>query len=156
MAIKVGDKAPDFTLFDTEKKSRSLKEFFGKKTVLAFYPGAFTGVCTKELCAIRDALASLESLNAQVVGVSVDSPFANKAFADANRLGFPLLSDFTRVVSKTYCGMQENFAGLAGYSTAKRSVFILDSHGTVKYVWISDNPGIEPNYEEIKKALSSF
>jgi peroxiredoxin len=156
MAINVGDKAPDFTLYDTERKSRSLKEFIGKKTVLAFYPGAFTGTCTKELCTFRDSLASLGSLNAQIVAVSIDSPFANKAFADKNGLSFPLLSDSNLVVSKTYCGLQENFAGLTGYSTAKRSVFLLDSHGNVRYVWISDNPGVEPNYDEINKTLRSL
>jgi peroxiredoxin len=156
MAVKVGDKAPDFTLYDTEKKLRSLKEFFGKKTVLAFYPGAFTGVCTKEMCALRDSLASFESLNAQVVGVSVDSPFANKGFAEHNRLSFPLLSDLNRAVSKTYCGLFENFAGLTGYAVPNRSIFVLDVHGTVKYVWISDNPGQEPNYEGINKFVGSM
>jgi peroxiredoxin len=156
MAVKVGDKAPDFTLYDTDKKLRSLKEFFGKKTVLAFYPGAFTGVCTKEMCTLRDSLASLESLNAQIVAVSVDSPFANKGFAQHNRLTFPLLSDFNRVVSKTYCGLFENFAGLTGYVVPNRSIFVLDSHGTVKYVWISNNPSQEPNYDEIKKSVSSL
>ncbi|MBI3579970.1 MAG: redoxin domain-containing protein, partial [Ignavibacteriales bacterium] len=77
MSLKVGDKAPDFTLYDADKKPRSLQEFAGKKTVLAFFPGAFTGVCTKEMCALRDSLSNFNSLNAQVVGVSVDSPFSN-------------------------------------------------------------------------------
>ena len=99
MAIAVGAKAPDFTLYDTEKKERKLSEFLGKKTILAFYPGAFTGVCTKEMCQFRDSLANFNTMNAQVVGISVDSPFANKGFADANKLTFPLLSDFTRAVS---------------------------------------------------------
>ena len=94
MAIKVGSKAPEFTLFDTDKKPRSLSEFRGKNVVLAFYPGAFTGVCTKELCAFRDAMSNFNNLNAQVVGISVDSPFANKAFATQNNLQFPLLSDY--------------------------------------------------------------
>jgi peroxiredoxin len=156
MALKKGDKAPDFTLFDTDKKARTLGEFLGKKTVLAFYPGAFTGVCTKEACALRDALASFGSLNAQVVGISVDSPFANKAFAEQNRLGFPLLSDPYRGVINQYGGTQENFSGLTGYSAAKRAVFVLDAKGTVRYDWVTDNPGVEPPYEEIKKALASF
>jgi len=155
MALKVGDKASDFSLYDTEKKQRTLKEFLGKKTVLAFYPGAFTGVCTKEMCTLRDDLSTLGTLNAQVVGISIDSPFANKTFAVQNQLVFPLLSDFTREVSSKYTGLQQDFAGLAGYTTAKRSVFLLDGQGTVKYAWISDNPGVEPNYEEIKKALAA-
>ncbi len=156
MAIKTGDKAPEFTLYDTDRKPRSLKEFLGKKTVLAFYPGAFTGVCTKEMCTIRDSIASMGALNAQVVGVSVDSPFANKGFADHNKLTFPLLSDFNRETVKVYTGLQENFAGIPGYSTAKRAVFVLDGQGSVKYTWITENPGVEPPYEEINKALASF
>ena len=101
MSLTVGQTAPDFTLIDTERKPRSLKEFAGKKVVLAFYPGAFTGACTKEMCALRDAMAAFNSLEAQVVGISVDSPFANKGFADANKVTFPLLSDFTREVRRS-------------------------------------------------------
>ncbi|MEW6511548.1 MAG: peroxiredoxin [Bacteroidota bacterium] len=156
MPLRVGDTAPAFTLPDTEKKPRTLGEFLGKKTVLAFYPGAFTGVCTKEMCALRDSLASLSSLNAQLVGISVDSPFANKGFAEHNRLTFPLLSDYTREVSRRYAGLVEDFSGLKGYTAAKRSVFVLDAKGIVRYVWISDIPGVEPPYEEITRALSTF
>jgi peroxiredoxin len=156
MALKVGDKAPDFTLHDTDRKERSLKEFLGKKTVLAFYPGAFTGVCSKEMCTLRDSLASFEGMNAQVVGISVDAPAANKGFADVNKLSFPLLSDYTRTVSKTYTGLYESFGGLKGLSTAKRSVFVLDAQGTVKYAWITENPAEEPKYDEISAALKSF
>jgi peroxiredoxin len=155
MALKTGDRAPAFTLYDTEKKYRSLSEFLGRKTVLAFYPGAFTGVCTKEMCTFRDSLSSLGSLNAQVVGISIDSPFANKAFAEQNKLTFPLLSDFSREVSKSYGGLQEDFSGLKSYTTSKRAVFVLDSSGIVQYTWVTDNPGIEPPYGEIEKALSS-
>jgi peroxiredoxin len=156
MALKKGDTAPAFTLPDTGKKLRSLGEFLRKKTVLVFYPGAFTGVCTKELCTIRDSLAAFGTLDAQVVGVSVDSPFANRGFAEANKLSFPLLSDFTRAVSKQYAGLVEDFSGLKGYTAAKRSVFILDAQGVVQYAWITDDPGVEPPYEEVKKALASF
>ena len=156
MALKKGDRAPAFTLYDTEKKSRSLSEFLGKKTVLVFYPGAFTGVCTKEMCTFRDSLSSFGSLNAQVVGISIDSPFANKAFGQQNKLTFPLLSDFSREVSKSYGGLQEDFAGLKSYTTSKRAVFVLDSGGIVQYAWITDNPGVEPPYPEIEKALSSL
>ena len=155
MALKIGDKAPEFALFDTERKTRTLKEFLGKKTVLAFFPGAFTGVCTKEMCAFRDSLAALNSIGAQVVAISVDSPFSNKGFADQNKLTFPILSDFSRDVSKKYGGVHGDFAGITGYTAAKRAVFILDPQGSVKYAWISENPGVEPNYEEIKKALAS-
>jgi peroxiredoxin len=153
--MKQGDKAPIFTLPDTQKKPRSLSEFLGKKTVLAFYPGAFTGVCTKELCTFRDSLAELGTLNGQVVGISVDSPFANRGFAEANKLTFPLLSDFTRAVSKQYAGLVEDFSGLKGYTAAKRSVFVIDAQGIVRYAWISDDPGVEPPYDEVRKALAA-
>ena len=153
MAIKVGSRAPEFTLFDTEKKPRSLSEFRGKNIVLAFYPGAFTGVCTKEMCTFRDAMTKFNELNAQVVGISVDAPFANKAFATQNNLQFPLLSDYSREVSKQYGGVHEDFAGLKGYSASKRAVFIVDTNGIVKYAWISENPGVEPDYDAISKAL---
>ena len=89
------------------------------------------------------------------MGISVDSPFANKAFATANNLTFPLLSDYSRKVSQQYCGLVENFAGLEGLTAAKRSVFILDKTGVIRYTWISDNPGVEPPYDEINKALSA-
>ena len=156
MAITVGAKAPDFKLVDADRKERTLSEFLNRKTILAFYPGAFTGVCTKEFCALRDAMANFNSMNAQVVGISVDGPFANKAFADANKLTFPLLSDLSKEISKKYCGVHEDFAGVKGYTASKRAVFVLDKTGVVKYSWVSENPGAEPPYEEISKALASF
>ena len=156
MAVTVGNKAPDFALFDTEKKTRSLREFLGKKTVLAFYPGAFTGVCTNELCTLRDSMTRFDELNAQVIGISVDAPFANKAFAAQNNLQFPILSDFTRSTIQAYGIVHDGFAGLTGYSASKRSVFVLDKDGVVRYAWVSENPGVEPNYEEVTKALASI
>ena len=100
--IKVGDQAPDFTLPDTELTQRSLSEFSGSKIVLAFFVGAFTSVCTKEMCAFRDSMARLIDLKAQVVGVAVSDPFSNKAFAEKNKLTFPILSDYSREVIKAY------------------------------------------------------
>jgi len=154
--IKVGDKAPDFTLPDTDKKPRSLKEFSGKKIVLAFFVGAFTSTCTKEMCEFRDSMSRLIDLNAQVIGVSVSDPFSAKAFAEKNRLPFPILSDYNREVIKAYGLELSNFAGLNGYTVAKRSIFILDDSGTVRYVWVSDNPTIEPNYQEIQNVLEQI
>lgn len=156
MALTIGSKAPEFTLLDTERNERSLKQFLGKKTVLAFYPGAFTGVCTKEMCTLRDTMANFNNMNAQVVGISVDGPFANKAFAEANKLNFPLLSDYVSEVSKKYGGVYEDFAGMKGYTASKRAVYVLDENGTVKYAWVSENPAAEPPYEEIHKVLSSI
>jgi peroxiredoxin len=156
MAVRIGEKAPEFTLADTDKKPRSLKEFYGKKTVLAFFPGAFTGVCTKEMCALRDSMSRFNDLNAQIVGISVDAPFSNKAFAAQNNLQFPILSDYGRSVIKTYGIVHENFSGLSGYEASKRSVFVLDNAGVVRYAWVSENPGVEPNYDEISKALEAI
>jgi len=156
MPVEVGKKAPSFKLYDAERKERSLSEFAGKNVILAFYPGAFTGVCTKEMCNFRDSLSKLNNVGAQVLGISVDSPFSNKAFSETNGLHFPLLSDFDWKVSETYAGVYQNFAGLTGYTAAKRSVFVLDKQGVVKYRWISDNPGVEPNYDEVFKAVESL
>jgi peroxiredoxin len=156
MAVAIGAKAPDFTLYDTDRKERKLSEFLGKKTVLAFFPGAFTGVCTKEMCQFRDSLASFNSMNAQVVAISVDSSFANKGFADVNKLNFPILSDFTRSVSTQYVGLVNDFGGLKGYTAARRGVVVLDKSGIVKFVTITESPGVEPSYDEINKALASF
>ena len=154
MAVNKGDKAPDFKLYDTDKKERSLSEFLGKKTVLAFYPGAFTGVCTKEMCTLRDAMTEFGTMNAQVVGISVDSPFANGGFKAVNQLPYPLLSDFDRKVSSQYTGLYQNFGHVPGYTAARRSVFVLDEKGMVTYVWSTDNPGDEPDYAAVKKALA--
>ena len=154
--IKVGDKAPDFTLPDTEKKPRSLKEFAGKKIVLAFFVGAFTSTCTKEMCEFRDSMARLIDLNTQVIGISVNDPFTNKAFCEKNRLPFPILSDYKREVTRTYELELPNFAGLNGYTVAKRSIFVIDSNGIVRYVWVSDDPSVEPNYQEIQQVLQQI
>jgi peroxiredoxin len=156
MSIEIGKKAPDFTLYDTDKRERRLSEFSGKNVVLAFYPGAFTGVCTKEMCNFRDSLSNFNNLNAQVIGISVDGPFSNKAFADQNKLNFPLLSDFNRQVVRLYDVYLDNFAGLIGYGAAKRSVFVLDKQGVVRHKWVSENPGVEPNYDEVLKAVESL
>ncbi len=154
--LKNGEKAPDFELYDADLKIRTLKEFAGKPVVLAFYPGAFTSVCQKEMCAFRDSMANFNKFNAQIIGISVDGPFANKAFAQQNALKFPILCDFERKTSKAYGGLHENFAGVKGYSVAKRSVFVIDKNGKVVYMWISEDPGKEPIYAEIEKVLSTL
>jgi peroxiredoxin len=156
MSVKVDEKAPDFTLPDTERKMRKLSDFYGKKLVLAFFPGAFTSVCTREMCSFRDSLVKFNELKAQVIGVSVNDPFSNAGFAERNMLSFPLLSDYNREVIRLYDIELKDFAGLKGYSVAKRSVFVLDKKGVVRYRWISDNPGIEPNYKEIEHVLEQL
>jgi len=154
MMIEVGDKASDFTLVNQDREKVTLSDYAGENVVLAFYPGAFTGGCTQEMCSIRDKIAELEDLNARIFGVSVNDPFSNKAFHEENVLNFPLLCDYSREVVKMYDVYHEDFAGLAGYTVAKRSVFILDSYGVVRYKWVTENPGVMPPYEAIKQQLA--
>jgi peroxiredoxin len=154
--IEVGQKAPDFRIVDNRLNPRSLKDFLGDKLILVFFPGAFTSVCTREMCTFRDSLAKLEALNAKVVGISVNDPWSSKAFAEKNMLAFPLLCDYKREVTKLYGIELPNFAGLEGYTAAKRSVFIIDKQGIVRYVWISDNPAVEPDYTEIQQFLEEM
>jgi peroxiredoxin len=154
--VQVGQKAPDFKLVDNEFKSRSLRDFQGDNLVLAFFPGAFTSTCTKEMCTFRDSLANLGALKAKVVGVSVNDPWSSKGFAEKNMLNFPLLCDYSREVTKLYGIELQNFGGLPGYTAAKRSVFILDKQGTVRYAWVSEDPSVEPSYIEIAKFLEQM
>jgi len=153
MSVDVNQTMPDFQLHDQDRKQRSLKEFQGKKIVLAFFPGAFTGPCTKEMCTFRD---SLQQLPGEVVAVSVNDPFTNKAFAETNKLQFPILSDYARETVRRLNIFHNDFAGLKGYTAAKRSVFILDPKGVVRYKWVSDDPTKEPNYEEVKTQLAKI
>ncbi len=152
---EVGEKAPEFSLYDSEKKMRSLSEFLapGQKTILAFFPGAFTSTCTKEMCAFRDMYGELEKLKGRVVGVSVDPPFAQKAFAEKNNLTFPLLCDFKREVVEKYGVVWKNLGGVEGYDTANRAVFVVDDSGKIVFRWVAENPGNLPDFEAVKKAL---
>ena len=156
MAVEVGQPAPDFTLYDADRQQRSLAEFRGKSVVLAFYPGAFTGVCTTEMCTFRDRMERFNSMNSQVLGISVDGAFAQKVFSDQNNLNFPLLSDFTRQVVNQYDVALENFAGMDGYVVAKRAVFVVDKEGVIRYTWIGPNPGVEPDYDEVQAAVDGL
>jgi glutaredoxin-dependent peroxiredoxin len=149
--VDVGKRAPDVELVDTDRKPVKISEYKGKPMVLLFYPGAFTGVCTKEMCTFRDGLTKYNQLGVNVIGVSVDGPFANKAFKDANSLNFPLLSDYARKAVKEYGVELDNFAGLKGYVAAKRAVFILDKDQNVRFKWVGDNPGVEPDYDTVAK-----
>ena len=156
MAVEVGQTAPEFSLYDQDRKERSLGEFKGKNVVLAFFPGAFTGTCTTELCALRDRADQFKSLNAQVLGIGVDSPFAQKAWADTNKLNFPVLSDFNRQVVNQYDVALPNLAGLQGYTAADRAVFVVDKEGVVRYKWLAPSPVNEPDYEELRQALDQL
>jgi peroxiredoxin len=155
-APKVGEKAPDFTLVNTDLEPQSLHNFEGRKVVLAFFVGAFTSVCTKEMFSFRDSMARLIGLKAQVIGISVNDPFTNKAFAQKNKLPFPVLSDYNREVTKVYNLEEPDFAGLRGYSVARRSIFLLDSKGIIRFTWMSEDPTIEPDYQVIEKTLEEI
>jgi peroxiredoxin len=152
---EVGETAPDFTLYDTETKETKLSDYLGKgkPIILAFFPGAFTGICTKELCTFRD-MFDLATLDAQLVAISVDSPFANKGFAVKNGFRFPLLSDFRREIIQKYGVVWKNLSGLDGYVSANRAIFVLDPKGKIKMKWIAPNPGVLPNFDEVKKAVA--
>ena len=156
MAADVGQKAPQFTLVNTDLKTVSLSGFSGKNVVLAFYPAAFTGVCQKEMCTFRDALNDFTSANTAVLGVSVDSPFANKEFAAKNGLTFPLLSDITRDVIKQYDVVFNDLAGVKGFTVAKRAVFVIDRQGMIRYKWVAPEPKVEPNYAEVTAVVKKL
>ena len=152
---EVGEVALDFTLYDSEKKKRALSEYLteGQRTILAFFPGAFTGTCIKEMCAIRDMYGELGNLKGQVVGVSVDAPWAQKAFAEKYGLTFPLLCDFKREVIPRYGLIWKNLGGVEGYDVSNRAIFVLDESGKITYKWVAKEPGELPDFEAIKKAL---
>lgn len=156
MSADLGSKAPDFTLPNQDRQPISLHEVIGKSpVVLAFFPAAFSSVCTKELCTLRDQLGPLNHLaKAQVLGISVDSPFALKAFANAERLQFPLLSDFNKEAIRAYDVVNADMIGLKGI--AKRSVFVIDREGTIRYKEVLDDARNEPNYEQLNGALSGL
>lgn len=152
---KVGERAPDFTLYDADRKERKLSEFVtkGGKTILAFFPGAFTSVCTTEMCAFRDMFDELQRLKGTVVGISVNDPFSNKAFAEKYNLQFALLSDFKREVVQKYSVSWPDLGGVKGYNVANRAIFVLNDKGIVTYGWVAPNPPTMPNFDEIRAAL---
>ena len=151
----IGEEVPDFALYDADKRVRKLSEFLvkGKRTVIAFFPGAFTGVCTQEMCTFRDMYGELQRMNGMVVGISVDAPFAQKAFIEKNSLTFPLLCDFKREVIGKYGVVWKNLGGVEGYDTANRAIFVVDESGKTLYKWVAEDPGKLPDFEAIRKAL---
>ena len=146
--LSIGDMAPDFTLTAQDKSSVTLSDMRGSRVILAFYPAAFTGVCTKEMCSFSDGMVSLESSGARVLGISVDSPFSNAAFAEANGITFPLLSDVHREAVEAYGVALGDFV-IPGYTVAQRSVFVVETDGSIGYAWVADNPGLEPDYDAV-------
>lgn len=155
MALSVGTKAPDFKLFNSDKKEVSLADFSGKNLVIHFFPAAFTGVCTAQMCSSRDDLSLYNDLNAAIVGVSVDMPFSLDVFKKQNGINFDLLSDFNKTFIKDYDMYQENFAlGMIG--VAKRGVIVVGKDGVVAYSEETANPGVQVNFDALKAALEKL
>ena len=150
--INVGQKAPDFKLIDKDKNEVTLANFKGKNLILFFFPMAWSGTCTKEMCAIQEDYKMYEGLNAAVAGISVDTLFAQKRFGEENKIDFPLLSDFNKQAIKDYDIVYHDFNW--GYKdVAKRATFIIDKNGIVRFKEILPVPGDFPNMEAIKEAL---
>ncbi|MEC7687179.1 MAG: peroxiredoxin [Candidatus Thermoplasmatota archaeon] len=152
----IGKSAPDFTLKNTEKSDVSLSDYKGKTVILAFYPGAFTGVCDNEMCAFQDNFSKLGNSNTAVIGISVDSPWANAEFAKKYNLEFELLSDIDREVVNAYDAKFVGLGGIEGYVSANRVVIVIDNEGIIKHRWVAENPGVEPDYDAIIKLAESI
>jgi len=153
--LQTGDKAPDFALRASDKSLIKLSEQRGKNVLLLFFPFAFTGVCTKELCMMRDSLAEYESLDAQIFAISVDSPYTLAKWKEDQGFNFPMLSDFNKGVSKKYDALYKEFGlGLKGVS--KRAAFVVDKQGVLRYVEVLENAGELPNFEAVKQTLQSI
>ena len=154
--VNIGDTAPAFTLKTTDKSDISLADYSGQTVILAFYPGAFTGVCDKEMCAFQDNIGKLNQSNAVVLGISVDSPWANAEFAKKYNLEFSLLSDLDRDVVKAYDATFVGLGGIDGYMSANRVVIVIDGNGIVQLRWVAENPGVEPDYDAVVSFAASL
>lgn len=155
MAIETGKPAPDFTLFDTDKNKVSLSSLRGKNILLLFFPQAFTSTCTKELCAVRDDISRYNNANAQVVGISVDSVFTLKKYKEDQQYNFPLLSDFNKEVSALYGSLYGTWI-LEMNGVSKRSAFIIDKAGIIRYAEVLENAGEVPDFNAINQALEGL
>ena len=154
--VNIGDTAPAFTLKTTDKSDVSLADYSGKTVILAFYPGAFTGVCDKEMCAFQDNLAKLNDSNSTVLGISVDTPWANAEFARKYSLEFTILSSVDRKVVNAYDATFVGLGGIEGYVSANRVVIVIDKAGVVQHRWVAENPGVEPDYDAVVAFASSL
>lgn len=152
MALTLGQKAPNFTLFSSDLKEVSLSDYAGKKVVIHFFPLAFTGVCTTQLCTMRDSFGYYEGLGADVLGISVDSPFALAKFKEENAYQFPLLSDFNKEASKAYGAMYDEFAfNLKGVS--KRAAFVVNENQQIIYAEVLESAGDLPDFNAIREIV---
>jgi peroxiredoxin len=155
ISLQIGMAAPDFSLYNTEKNKVSLSDFRGKAVLVLFFPLAFTGVCTNEMCSMRDQLAAYNSMNAEVLGISVDSLFTLGEFKKANNLNFTLLSDFNKTTAKAYGSLFDTFVfDMEG--VARRSAFVIDAEGNIQYAEVLESAGDLPNFEAIQECLKSL
>jgi glutaredoxin-dependent peroxiredoxin len=155
MKITIGQTAPDFTLFDSEKKPVSLSELKGSNVVLLFFPLAFTSVCTTELCSVRDNISWYNNVNARVFGISVDALQTLAKFKEDQKLNFTLLSDFNKEASRAYDSIYEMF-GYNMKGVSKRSAFVIDKEGIVRYAEVLENAGELPNFEAVQETLTKL
>ena len=157
MALRLGQKVPEFVLPDADQKTRSLAELTKQgPLVLAFFPFAFSGVCDKEMCTFRDGFGALQEAGAQLVGISVDSSYSLKAFAQTYNQQFPLLSDFNKRTVKLYGVLQDPWVGLGYKGVAKRAIMVVDKQRRLRYRWVTEAPAEEPPYMEIVKATQKL
>lgn len=156
MSIQTGTVAPDFSLFDTDKNKVTLSEQKGKNVVVLFFPLAFTGVCTAELCNVRDNIALYNNTNAVVFGVSVDSLFSLGKFREEQNLNFQLLSDFNKDAAKAFGVLYDTFPAFEMQGVSKRAAFVIDAEGVVRYAEVCPTPGDLPNFEAIQQTLNSL
>ncbi|WP_410219986.1 redoxin domain-containing protein [Pedobacter sp.] len=153
MALQTGDKAPSFKLYSSDLKEVSLEDYQGKKLIIHFFPLAFTGVCTTQLCTMRDSFGYYKDLNAEIVGISVDSPFTLAKFKEDQNYQFPLLSDFNKEAARAYGAIYEEFAfGMKG--VAKRAAFVVDENGVIIYAEVLEEAGNLPDFEKIKAIVA--
>ncbi len=157
MALKPGDKAPAFRLYDSDKKLVHLSDFEGKQNVLLlFFPLAFTSVCTTELCAVRDNINKYLNEKTTVLGISVDSTYSLARYKKEEAYNFHLLSDFNKEVSKNYEAIHESFGNMGLLGVSKRSAFIIDKAGILQYAQVLDNPGLLPDFSRIDQVLAEL
>jgi len=155
MALKAGDKAPLFTLYSDKQEEVSLNDYRGRRLVILFFPLAFTSVCTEEMCTMRDTLTEYNDLDTSVVGISVDSVFTLEKFREAEKINFPLLSDFNKEVSRQYGALYDTFAlGMQGVS--KRAAFVVDGEGVIRYAEVLESAGDQPDYSAIRTTLGDL
>lgn len=155
MSIQVGQLAPDFSLFGTDKNKVTLSELKGKNVLLLFFPQAFTSTCTKELCAVRDDIARYSNASAQVLSISVDSVFTLAKYKEEQGYNFPLLSDFNKEVSMAYDTIYQDWI-LEMKGVSKRSAFVIDKEGVVQYAEVLEKAGDLPNFEAINQCLADL